>query len=221
MSEMSAIQSLFGSQPQAAERNRDELGQQDFLRLMITQLQNQDPFKPMENGEFLGQMAQFSTVSGIQRLESTFTNTAEALTGSQALQAAALVDRQVLVPSSQAAFDGESPLTGAVDIPPGATGAVVAIMNAQGQPVAQLSLAAGSGGRATFSWDGVGSDGKMTPAGDYRLEARYQDGRETVAAQPLAWGRVESVALTGSGGSITINVAGMGAMSLGRALEIS
>lgn len=221
MSEMSAIQSLFGSQAQPPARSRDELGQQDFLRLMITQLQNQDPFKPMENGEFLGQMAQFSTVSGIQRLESTFSNTAEALTGSQALQAAALVDRQVLVPSNQAAFDGENPLTGAVVIPQGASAAAVAVKNAEGQIVAQLGLVPGVDGRASFSWDGVGSDGKMAPAGDYRLEARYQIGREVEAAEPLVWGRVESVALTGPGGAITINVAGMGAMSLGRALEIS
>ncbi|MFO7552385.1 MAG: flagellar hook assembly protein FlgD [Haliea sp.] len=221
MSEMSAIQSIFGSQPQAPARNNDELGQQDFLRLMITQLQNQDPFKPMENGEFLGQMAQFSTVSGIQRLEDTFTSTAEALTGSQALQAAALVDRQVLVPSDQAAFDGENELTGAVDIPEGASAAAVAVMNAQGQLVAQLPLVAGADGRATFRWDGIDSDGKMAPAGSYELQARYQVGREVEAAQPLVWGRVESVALNGPGGGITINVAGQGTMSLGRALEIS
>ena len=48
------------------------LGQEDFLKLMTTQLQYQDPFKPMDNGEFLGQMAQFSTVSSIQSLQSSF-----------------------------------------------------------------------------------------------------------------------------------------------------
>lgn len=221
MNDLSSIQELFARQPQAAERKRDELGQEDFLRLMTSQLQNQDPFKPMENGDFLGQMAQFSTVSGIDRLESAFASTADALTGNQALQAASLVDRQVLVPSSQAQFDGENPLTGAVQVPEQASAAVVAIKDAQGQLVAQVPLAAGPGGRAVFSWDGVGSDGALVPAGDYSLEARYRVGRETEAAEPLVWGRVDSVSLKGPGGGISINVAGMGAMSLGQAIEIS
>lgn len=221
MTEMTAIQNLFARQPQAAERSRDELGQQDFLRLMTTQLQNQDPFKPMENGDFLGQMAQFSTVSGIDRLQTTFTQTADALTGSQALQAASLVDRQVLVPSNQGSFDGENPLRGVVSVPGEAASAVLAVTNARGERIAEMALLPGPDGRASFSWDGVGSDGKMAPPGDYRLEARYRVGRETQAAEPLVWGRVNSVSLKGPGGGISINVAGMGAMSLSRALEIS
>lgn len=221
MSEMTAIQDLFTRQPQSSERKRDELGQEDFLRLMTTQLQNQDPFKPMENGDFLGQMAQFSTVSGIDRLQETFTSTADALTGSQALQAASLVDRQVLVPSAQAGFDGENPMTGVVEVPGQSEAAVLAIQNAQGQLVAQVPLSPGPDGRATFSWDGVGNDGKLAPPGEYRLQAAYRVGRETEAAQPLVWGRVDSVSLNGPGGGISINVAGMGAMSLSQALEIS
>ncbi|HEU4618215.1 MAG TPA: flagellar hook capping FlgD N-terminal domain-containing protein, partial [Gammaproteobacteria bacterium] len=52
----------------AGAQSPDKLGQADFLRLMITQLRNQDPFKPMESGEFLGQIAQFGTVSGIDEV---------------------------------------------------------------------------------------------------------------------------------------------------------
>lgn len=221
MTEMTAIQELFARQPPAAGRERDELGQEDFLRLMTTQLQNQDPFKPMENGDFLAQMAQFSTVSGIDRLQETFSSTADALTGSQALQAASLVDRQVLVPSSQGSFDGENPVTGVVEVPAQAGAAVLAVQNADGQLVAQVPLSAGPDGRASFSWDGVTGDGKSAPPGDYRFQARYRAGRETEAAQPLIWGRVDSVSLQGPGGGISINVAGMGAMSLSQALEVS
>ena len=221
MEALSPIQELFARPAPADAGPRDELGQADFLRLMTTQLQNQDPFKPMENGDFLAQMAQFSTVSGIDRLESSFNTTADALTGNQALQAASLVDREVLVPSGSGAFDGENPLAGAVEVPAAASAAVLDVRDAQGQLVAQLPLATGAGGRAAFSWDGVGADGELAPAGTYRLEARYLAGGETAAAEPLVWGRVDSVALEGPGGGISINVAGMGAMSLGRALEIS
>ena len=221
MEALSSIQELFARPAPADEGPKDELGQADFLRLMTTQLQNQDPFKPMENGDFLAQMAQFSTVSGIDRLESSFNSTADALTGNQALQAASLVDREVLVPSDRGVFDGENPLAGAVELPGGASAAVLDVRDAQGQLVAQLPLAAGPGERAAFRWDGVGADGELAAAGTYRLEARYLVGRETAAAEPLVWGSVDSVSLQGPGGGISINVAGMGAMSLGRALEIS
>ena len=68
--------------PPQRERN-DELGQSDFLKLMITQFKNQDPFQPMENGEFLGQIAQFSTVNGIESLNTAFAGLAETLQGEQ------------------------------------------------------------------------------------------------------------------------------------------
>ena len=89
----------LGLRPSAPE---SEMGQADFLRLMTTQLQYQDPFKPMESGEFLGQIAQFSTVSGIQGMQESLDGLAAALSSNQTLQAASLVGRGVMVPSSAA-----------------------------------------------------------------------------------------------------------------------
>ena len=80
--------SAFAPQPQA--KRRDELGQEDFLTLMITQFRNQDPFEPMDNGEFLGQLAQFSTVNGIESLNSSFSGLSSAMQDNQALQLPAL-----------------------------------------------------------------------------------------------------------------------------------
>lgn len=221
MNGLTAIQEVFARAPKAADKKSDELGQKDFLRLMTTQLQNQDPFKPMENGDFLAQMAQFSTVSGIDRLESSFSGTADALMGNQTLQAAGLVDRDVLVPSSTGHFDGESPVSGVIELPGQTSQAALGVVDAGGQLVAQVPLSVGADGRARFSWDGVMANGTKAPPGNYRLEARYRVGGETVAAEPLVWGRVDSVSLQGPGGGIAINVTGMGPMSLSRAVEIS
>ena len=82
------------------ETNRDqgELGQAEFFDLMVTQLKNQDPFKPMESGEFLGQIAQFSTVDGIGGLQRSFESLAGSLQSSQALQASTMVGRSVALP---------------------------------------------------------------------------------------------------------------------------
>ena len=62
----------IGLARQQTESKRNDLGLDDFFKLMITQLKNQDPMKPLENGEFLSQIAQFGTVSGIDKLNKTF-----------------------------------------------------------------------------------------------------------------------------------------------------
>ena len=81
-------------QPSQSSGSSDKLGQADFMRLMITQLRNQDPFKPMQSGEFLGQLAQFGTVSGIDDVRSALEALSGSVTASQTLQAASLVDRR-------------------------------------------------------------------------------------------------------------------------------
>ena len=81
------------------QRDNDQLGQAEFLELMTAQLRFQDPLQPMENGDFLGQMAQFGTVSGINDLNNTFNSMSSSFQSNQALQASTLVGRRVLVPS--------------------------------------------------------------------------------------------------------------------------
>jgi len=82
-------------------QRRERLGQEDFLRLMVAQLRNQNPLQPMENGEFLTQIAQFGTVSGVRQLNAAFEALSESLYSSQALQAASLVGRRVQVPGGE------------------------------------------------------------------------------------------------------------------------
>src|SRR5690625_1502858 len=87
------------SQNTRQQKAPGEIGQEDFLKLMVTQLQNQDPFSPMENGEFLAQIAQFTTATGIQELQQSFERFSSNIKTEQALQAASLVGRNVVVES--------------------------------------------------------------------------------------------------------------------------
>ena len=156
--------------PSAMPGNRNnELGQEEFLSLMIAQLRNQDPFKPMENGDFLGQMAQFSTVSGIGELNDSFDATARSLQGGQALQAAALVDRNALIRSDQIAFDGEAAATGAFSVPAGALEAHVDVRDGTGALIRRVPATIGPDGQASFSWDGFDDDGTLRAAGSYSI----------------------------------------------------
>ena len=84
MPNIGPIDDLSAFAPQPTAKRRDQLGQSDFLTLMITQFKNQDPFEPMDNGEFLGQLAQFSTVNGIESLNSSFGGLSTAMQDNQA-----------------------------------------------------------------------------------------------------------------------------------------
>ena len=212
----------FDDGPKIPTNPNNELGQEEFLRLMITQLQNQDPFEPMENGDFLGQMAQFSTVSGIGDLKESFDATAQALKGSQALQAASMVDRQALVKSDKVGFDGENPVRGTIEVPPGALQAEVTIRDDSGALVRRIPATVGADGRATFSWDGFDAEGNLRAAGSYQVSASARVGNQSQAAETLVWGRIESVTLGSSrNGEAVINLAGIGPVPLGQAKEIS
>src|SRR5690606_26139858 len=118
MTGISGTDSLLASLQTPAPPGRKDpksLGQEDVMALMITQLQSQDPLKPMENGEFIGQMAQFSTVTGIAEMTKSVSALTEAYSSGQALQAASMVGRTVLTEGDSAALAPGQPLTGAVD----------------------------------------------------------------------------------------------------------
>ena len=98
--------------------NQDDgaLATEDFLALMTTQLQNQDPLKPLESGDFLGQIASFSTVSGIGELNDSFEGFAQSMQSDQALRGSALVGRSVLVPSSLGNLTAGESITGHINV---------------------------------------------------------------------------------------------------------
>ena len=113
---------------------KGELGQEEFLKLMITQLKNQDPFKPMESGEFLGQLAQFGTVSGLPGCRRRSTRCRRSLVSNQALQAASLVGRSALVESlDRCPIGAGQPVAGAVELPAARPRSHVTIRDASGQ----------------------------------------------------------------------------------------
>jgi flagellar basal-body rod modification protein FlgD len=202
--------------PQAAPKG--ELGQQDFLHLMLTQLKNQDPFKPMESGEFLGQLAQFGTVQGLAGLQTSFDGLASSLVSNQALQASALVGRSALAETSTLAVAAGQPVSGAVDLQTSAPAVTVAIQDASGQTVRTLKLGAQPPGLAAFEWDGLDSAGKRAPAGRYTFAATYPSSTETVVADTLLRAPIDSVLLGTDGFSVELR--GIGEVPFNAVREI-
>jgi flagellar basal-body rod modification protein FlgD len=205
----------------ATVADKSKLGQEDFLSLLTAQMQNQDPMEPLQNGEFLSQIAQFSTVSGIQDLQKSFSELSSSLFSNQALQASVLVGRNVQVPSSVAPFNGNDAVTGMVTVPSSSENVHVDIMDAAGQVVTRLNLGSQPGGNVQFTWDGSDSQGNQLPAGNYAIQAVATSGGQSLAAETRINARVESVSLGKPGEPLLLNVQGLGKINFEDIREIS
>ncbi len=195
----------------AATPKSSQLGQEDFLTLMVTQFQNQDPFKPMENGDFLAQMAQFSTVSGLQELNGRFESLAANISGDQALQAAGLIGREILVSGDVISLSESGQSVDFAVVTDGAGEVVVDVKDESGQLVRTLSLQADEAGNHRLSWDGQNTKGEPADAGFYQFEARMNGGD---AIGVLLAGRVDSVGLGGPDGT-RLRTEQLGEVSMG------
>jgi flagellar basal-body rod modification protein FlgD len=215
----SLINELSLGSTQTEQTNNDQLGQSEFLELMITQLKNQDPFSPMENGEFIAQMAQFSTVTGLSELQQSFEQLASSLSSNQALQASTLVGRSVMVPSIEGVLTDGGTISGAVDLPISSNSVMVNIYDDAGQIVRTLGLGSQAAGTVDFSWDGYDNNGSPAPAGHYYLSATANINNETEALETLVNNSVESVTLNSNYG-MALNLADGRIVSISSVREI-
>lgn len=208
---------LVQQQPAAGSRN--ELGQEDFLTLMLAQIKAQDPLKPMENAEFITQMAQFSTVTGVQDLNSAFADLASALQVNQGLQAATLVGRQAMVEADSIEHSEGTTQTGAVGLVSGASDVRVQIMDASGSLVREIQLGDLPGGLASFEWDGLDDRGQPAASGQYSFTAVATGTNGPVAHPTYLAGEVSRVNLNSSG-SAYLELNGLGTVPFGDIRQI-
>ncbi len=135
--------------------NKNSLGQEDFLKLMTTQLQNQDPFAPMDNGDFIAQMAQFSTVTGITEINSNLTNLGSKLEPNRVATAAQFLGHSVLVPGQVVSPDDKGEIHGVVDLPAYSNDVGLTFTNPSGEIVHSINLGSREKGLVGFSWENI------------------------------------------------------------------
>lgn len=204
---------------QAAQTN-DVLGQSDFLKLMTTQLQNQDPTKPMESGEFFSQISQFSMVAGVEELKTSFQQVADAMFSTQSLQASAMVGRSVLIPGSVVTLAEGGEMTAGVTLPASTRNLVVGVVDSSGQLVRRLDLGTQPEGDLTFTWDGRDASGAAVPAGDYQLVAQMDYDGEAVGLDTLVTSKVNSVVMGKNGQGIMLNLSNNEQVALADIVQI-
>ncbi|TAM85047.1 MAG: flagellar hook assembly protein FlgD [Candidimonas sp.] len=183
--------------------------QNQFLTLLTTQLQNQDPLNPMDNSEVTSQMAQLSTVSGITQLNATLQAISGQMNMSQSMQASALIGHQVLVTGSKISVgQGVATLAG-IDMLAPAADVKATITDGSGRAVRTMDLGAMPAGTMPLAWDGKTDAGAVAPDGAYSLSvsATAADG-SSVSAQPLSQATIQSIAYNASGPQINLNMGG-------------
>ena len=204
-------------QYQATERieeaSSDELGQDEFLTLMLTQLKHQDPFQPMENGEFIGQLAQFSTVSGIEQMQVALEDLSGSFVSNQTLEATRLVGKEVLIESDTVFLDGNNEINGRFQLDAASGDVQLTVLDQAGAAVNQISLGEYPAGRHDFTWNGMDKNNNRLPSGAYSVQVTSRIGDTYGAASTLVGRQVESVEFSNAG-SAEINTSNGEVMSL-------
>ena len=190
---------------------KTQLGQADFLRLMTEQLRNQDPLKPLEGTQMLGQLAQFSTVQGIENMQSALGAVANVMESDQTLRAAALVGHDALVEAGTLDLQAGAGVRGEV-VASGAGPVQIEIVDASGQVVRRMPAQANAAGPVAYAWDGRTGAGAEAPAGRYTVRATSGSGSDTESLPVRVAARVESVSIEPNG--LTLNLAGLGSHPL-------
>ncbi|RTE86163.1 MULTISPECIES: flagellar hook assembly protein FlgD [Gammaproteobacteria] len=218
-----AVESLYWREQdtaQAANPNDQKLSQEDFFKLLTSQMAQQDPTKPVENDQMIAQMTNFTMAEGITQLTDEFRGFAESMTSNQALQASGLVGQKVLIPSDVAYFDGEKPVEGIVSLPQTGQDVTVRIKNEVGEVVHTVNMGQMPQGQHTFEWDGTLPDGSKAPNGDYVIEASGRMGEQAEALPALSYAFVESVSMGGAQG-VVLNLESIGRVDLRDVIQIT
>lgn len=183
--------------------------QDRFMTLLITQMQNQDPMNPMDNSQMTSQLAQLSTVTGIDKVNSTLQSLIGTFQSGQSMQAAGLINHGVLAPGDKTALSEGKALLGA-NFPQDVDSAKLVIKDDAGNVVQTLDLGAQKAGSIPLLWDGKMADGSDAPDGTYSFEVQASLNGNNVNVEELQFGLVTTVSMGADG--MKINVPGLGAL---------
>ena len=192
------IGSNGGMVGQASVRQTDagqgSMGKNDFMKLLVAQLQNQDPMEPMDARETITQLTELTSVEQLVAIEGRMQSLEVGMAGVANTQVAGIVGRSVVADGSSLRLGGTGDAQGLFELAGRAEDVTVTIRDANGDPVRELTLGAQPPGQQAFSWDGMGDDGERLPPGRYSVEVRALDENgQQVAVEQQVRGLVEGI----------------------------
>ncbi|PSJ16789.1 flagellar hook assembly protein FlgD [Nitrosomonas supralitoralis] len=166
--------------------------QDRFLKLLVTQMKNQDPLKPLDNAEVTSQLAQISTVTGIDKLNSTLQQLVSSSDDSRSLEALGMIGHSAFVPGKSIALDEDGAIAG-IELAQSVDQVSVTILDSSGIAIRKMDLGVQPQGISTLAWDGVTDSGAKAAAGDYTFAVTAKQGDKDVKINTLSFGKVNSV----------------------------
>lgn len=192
-------------------RGDNDLGQDDFLELMIAQLQNQDPTNPSDSAEFLSQIAQFSMVEGVSDLNTQFSDFTSLFDSSQTMDAINLVGRSVMTGTNVGYLEADGvdapEMNATVDLPVASSSTTVYIQDEFGVLVNQIEMGPTDAGYQPVSWDGTDFNGDPLDSGRYRLSAEAFIDGQIQSVSLYTHNQVESVLINNTTGDYELSLA--------------
>ena len=183
-----------------------------FMKLLVAQMQNQDPLNPMDNSQMTSQIAQINTVGGIEKLNTTVTSLLSAFNRMQAQSATQLAGHDVLVDGNQIQL-ANGKATGGVTLAADADSVTVDILDGAGQVARSLQLGASPAGSRSFAWDGLLADGSQAAEGSWRIRASASSGSTAVTATPLTGATVNAVT-SNTDGTVSLDLGTAGVTTM-------
>ncbi|MBM9537429.1 flagellar hook assembly protein FlgD [Desulfobulbus alkaliphilus] len=196
---MTNVAGLNSASPAPTSTKNNTLGQEQFLTLLVAQMQNQNPLNPADATEFTAQLAQYSQLEQLFNLNSTMDKLAEAQNNSERLSALSLIGKEVVVEGSSFSFDGNEARVG-YKVDGIASEITLQIRNGLGQTVATINATDTDKGNHFLSWNGRDSAGNQLEAGTYSIviNAKSAGDGSSVAVAPLVRAEVTGVDLSGT-----------------------
>ena len=182
--------------------------QSSFLTLLVAQLKNQDPTNPLQNNELTTQLAQISTVSGIEKLNTTLGSISGQIDNSQSLAASNLIGHGVMIPGTKVLAGKETTTPFGVELQQPADKVTATITDASGAVVRTIEIGALKAGVHSFSWDGSMTDGTSAPDGAYNVSIAASSGSTQLVAQPLQFALVQGVTRSSTGNLLDLGTYG-------------
>jgi flagellar basal-body rod modification protein FlgD len=206
--------SRFEDAKEAAKKTKEEMGKQEFLTLFTAQLQNQNPLEPVKNEAFVAQLAQFSQLEALTNMQGSLDKFVTSMSGERMLNSASLIGKKVSVADTPTQLNSAGDISGHIDLPIGASGVQVRVLDAQGRLVQELTAGPQMPGSMPLVWDGKNAANQPAPPGLYRLIATAVVNGQTSNLPVNTLSTVRAIATNPADGSVSVEIDGGKSMLL-------
>jgi flagellar basal-body rod modification protein FlgD len=192
----------------AAKKTNEDMGKQEFLTLFTAQLQNQNPLEPVKNEAFVAQLAQFSQLEALTNMQTSLDSFVTSMSGERMLGSASLIGKKVAVTDTPTQLTSGGTIDGSIDLPMGASGIQVSVLDSQGRLVQELIAGPQTPGTTPISWNGKDAAENPLPSGLYRLSAKAVINGQTTDVPVSTLSTVRAISSNPADGSVSVEVDG-------------